>query len=220
VPPPLSPAVLVMARAPEAGLARPELRELLGDERCAALERVLLARVADWAGDVAPGRVLVAHRPAAAEESVRRVVGDEAQLFGQEGAAPGERLGGAVERAFAVTGGPVLVVWPDLPQWRAEHAASALDDLDAGCGVAVGPVFDGGFYMLALAAPVPAVFGLPDEAWDGPDALGLALGAVHEAGLEAGLLRPERALHRPADVRAALADPLLDPELAAILRGR
>ena len=32
-----------------------------------------------------------------------------------------------------------------------------------------------------------------------------------------GLLRAERGLARPADVRAALADPLLDPELRALL---
>ena len=37
-------------------------------------------------------------------------------------------------------------------------------------------------------------------------------------GLTVGLLRAERALHRPADARAALADPLLPPELARVLR--
>jgi hypothetical protein len=44
------------------------------------------------------------------------------------------------------------------------------------------------------------------------------LSAVREAGLELGILRAERALHRPADVRAALADPLLPDALAKILR--
>jgi hypothetical protein len=41
---------------------------------------------------------------------------------------------------------------------------------------------------------------------------------VREAGLELGILRAERALHRPADARAALADPLLPDGLAKILR--
>jgi hypothetical protein len=45
----------------------------------------------------------------------------------------------------------------------------------------------------------------------------IGLAAVTEAGLELGILRAERALHRPADVRAALADPLLEPEVARIL---
>ena len=39
-----------------------------------------------------------------------------------------------------------------------------------------------------------------------------------EAGLEVGLLRPERGLATPDDVRAARADPLFPPEIAALLR--
>jgi hypothetical protein len=42
--------------------------------------------------------------------------------------------------------------------------------------------------------------------------------AIRDAGFEVGILRAERALHRPADVRAALADPLLPDDIGAILR--
>jgi glycosyltransferase A (GT-A) superfamily protein (DUF2064 family) len=111
----------------------------------------------------------------------------------------------------------VLIAWPDLPRWRPEHAAAALTDLRDGCGLSLGPVFDGGFYLIALVRPLPALFALPAPAWRSPDALGIALIAAHEAGVEAGLLRAERGLHSPEDVRAALADPLLDPELRALL---
>jgi hypothetical protein len=45
----------------------------------------------------------------------------------------------------------------------------------------------------------------------------IGLAAARDAGLEVGLLRAERALHRPADVRAALADPLLPAEVARVL---
>ncbi len=45
----------------------------------------------------------------------------------------------------------------------------------------------------------------------------MGLAAAREAGLEIGLLRTERALHRPADVRAALADPLLPEDLGRVL---
>jgi len=41
--------------------------------------------------------------------------------------------------------------------------------------------------------------------------------AVSEAGLELGILRAERALQRPADVCAALADPLLPESLRRLL---
>lgn len=205
--PPVPGAVLLIAPDLDAGAGgvRPELVELLGAERCAALERLLITRAARWAEDVTPGRVHVASEPAAGAGG---------------GAGLSERLAGSMARAWAdAEDGPLLVVWPDLPRWRAEHAGSALDDLAAGCGVSVGPVFDGGFYLLALRRPVPALFELATEAWRSPDAMGRALDVVHRAGLEAGLMRTERGLRRAGDVRAALADPLLDPELRSILQG-
>ena len=155
---------------------------------------MLRRRARDWAAEIAPGRVAVAAATGSAQ------------------------LAQATDRAFAGgDGGPLLMIWPDLPQWRPEHAAGALDDLAQACDVSVGPEFDGGFYLVALARSTPALFAIPDEAWHGPDAMGLALTAIHAAGLQIGLLRPERGLRRVADVRAALADPLLDPELRAIL---
>lgn len=211
-------SVLLLARAPDAGAAGRELVELLGAERCAALERLMIGRAARWAVDLAPARVYLAFEPGDAEGSLRPLVGDGVELFPQRGGGVSERLRDAAERVFSEGGGPVLMAWPALPCWRAEHAAGALDDLAHDCDISVGPVFDGGFYLLALSRPVPSLFNLPDSAWRSPDAMGLAFAAIHQAGLHLGLLRAERALHRPADVRAALADPLLDPELAEILR--
>jgi len=46
----------------------------------------------------------------------------------------------------------------------------------------------------------------------------MGVAAAREAGLEIGILRAERALHRPADLRAAVADPLLPESVAKILR--
>jgi glycosyltransferase A (GT-A) superfamily protein (DUF2064 family) len=188
------PAVLVIANAARPRPELAELAELVGAERVAELDRLLLRRAMDWAEEVSPG-------------GVRRADDSEA-------------LGDAVARAFGETRGqPVLVVWPALPRWRAEHADGVLDDLREGCVASVGPIFDGGLYMLALTRPLPALVALPADTWDSPDAMGLVLGAINEAGVAVGLLRAERGLRRPADVRAALADPLLDAELRALLDG-
>jgi hypothetical protein len=181
------PAVVVMAGAAR---SRPELRELLGDERADAVERLLVGRATGWAEALTDGQVSIAEADA--------------------------ELADAVGTAFA-GGGPVLIVWPVLPQWRAEHAAAVFDDLAAGCAASLAPVFDGGLYLLALARIIPALLDLPAAAWDSPDATGLVLGPINKADLSVGLVRPERGLRRPADVRAALADPLLDEELRALL---
>ena len=160
------------------------LDEALGAERAAAVRRLLHERALAWARQV--GRVEVV--PAGVE------------------------LATAATRAG--DGGRLLIVWPVLAEWDPGHAAAAIGDLDDGCGVSVGPVFDGGLYVLALARPMPELLALEL----GPEAMSQALAAVHTAGLEVGLMRSERGLSTVADVRAALADPLLDGELRRLLR--
>jgi hypothetical protein len=97
-------------------------------------------------------------------------------------------------------------------------AAAALEDLRTGCDVALGPAFDGGFYLVAVRRPLPALFGLPEQVWRSADAMTVGLTAARDSGLEVGILRAERALHRPADVRAALVDPTLPEAVGKVLK--
>jgi glycosyltransferase A (GT-A) superfamily protein (DUF2064 family) len=210
-------AVLLMAHAPRAGAVRRALEPMLGAERCAALQRTLIERAAAWAVEVAPGAAYVAYDPPDAGPELRALLGPGVAVLPQNGEGIAGRVADASARLFARGQGPVLIAWPDLPRWRPEHALSALTDLGHGCDVSFGPVFDGGFYLVALARPLPSLFALPERAWRSPDAIGIAITAAHEAKLEIGLLRTERALHRPDDVRALLADPMLDAELRDLL---
>jgi glycosyltransferase A (GT-A) superfamily protein (DUF2064 family) len=209
---------VLMARAPRAGAVRRALEPMLGPERCVALQRALIQRATEWIAEFAPGGAQVAYEPADAGPEVRVLVGPEVGVLPQNGEGIAGRVADASGRLFAEGPGPVLVVWPDLPRWRPEHALGALADLGDGCDVSFGPAFDGGFYLIALARPLPSLFALPERAWRSPDVTAIAIAAAREAQLEIGILRAERTLHRPEDVRALLADPLLDPELGAILR--
>jgi uncharacterized protein len=212
------PAVLIMARAPRRGEVRRALEPLLGRDGCVALQSALISQVASWAGEVAPNGVHVAHDPPDVGRELRPLVGSRAAMFPQNGDGIAARLADAAARVFARKDGPLLIVWPDLPRLRPDHAAAALDDLSSGCDAVLGPVIDGGLYMLGIARPLPKLFALPEQAWRSPDVMMLGLAAARDAALEIGILRGERALHRPADVRAALADPLLPGDIERILR--
>jgi glycosyltransferase A (GT-A) superfamily protein (DUF2064 family) len=211
-------AILLMARAPRRGEVHRALEPLLGADRCVALQKVLIAQAAAWARALAPQRLHVAHEPPDAAADLRPLVGSQAVLFPQNGDGIAARVADATVRVFTSHEGPLLIVWPDLPRWRSEHAAAALEDLRAGCDVVLGPAIDGGFYLIGINRPLPKLFALPEKAWRSPDVMALGLGAVRDAGLELGVLRAERALHRPADVRAALADPFVPGAVEAILR--
>ncbi len=214
------PAVLLMTKAPRRGEVRRALEPILGVDRCAALQAALILQTAGWARNVAPARVHVAHDPPDSAAEIRRLTGPEPTFFPQNGEGIAARLADAAARVFVRHSGPLLIVWPDLPRLRHEHAQAALDDLATGCDVVLGPAIDGGFYLIGINRPMPKLFALPENAWRSPDVMTMSFAAARDAGLEIGLLRAERALHRPPDVRAALADPLLPAEFAQILGRR
>jgi glycosyltransferase A (GT-A) superfamily protein (DUF2064 family) len=214
----LKPSVLIMARAPRRGEVRRALEPVIGPDGCVALQAELIASAARWAHKLAPGGVHVAHDPPDAGPEVRALIQSEASVFPQNGDGIAGRLADAAARVFARSHGPLIIVWPDLPRLRPAHANGALDDLGAGCDVVFGPAIDGGLYMVAIGRPLPKLFSLPEQAWRSPDVMTMGVAAAREADLEIGILRAERALHRPADLRAALADPLLPESLAKILR--
>lgn len=212
------PAALVMARAPRPGHCKTRLEPLLGPEGCARLQAGLVERTVAWARAVALGAAFLAYDPPDAEAELRALAPDDVTLFAQVPGDLGARLTAAVDTVLARHAGPLLVVGADLPALGDYHAAAALDDFAAGCEVVLGQGFDGSYYLVGLSAPRPEVFSLTPEAWGGEDVFMLTLRAAADAGLSAGFLRPERDLGTPADARALLADPLLDPGLAALLR--
>jgi uncharacterized protein len=211
------PAVVIMARAPRRGEVLRALEPVLGIDGCVALQSTLIAQAVRWAENVAPGAVHVAHDPPDAGRELRALAGADASLFPQNGDGIAGRLADAAARVFARSSRPLVVVWPVLPSLRPEHAQAALGDLEAGCDLVLGPAIDGGLYLIALRRPLPKLFGLPEQVWRSRDIMAIGLAAVRDAGLEIGLLRAERALHRPADVRAALADPMLPVVVAKVL---
>jgi glycosyltransferase A (GT-A) superfamily protein (DUF2064 family) len=212
--------VLIMARAPRRGEVRRALEEEIGPEGCVALQAALLSQAADWARALDVATIYVAHEPADSGAELRALLGADVLLFPQNGDGIAGRFADAVGRVFAHGSGPLLIVWPELPQLRPLHGQAALNDLAGGAEIVFGPIFDGGFYLVGLPAPVPALFELPERFWRTADGVGMALDANGGEPLEVGLLRAERALHRPADVRAALADPTLPVAVARALGRR
>lgn len=200
---------------------RRALEPVLGVEGAVRVHTTLLVQTAEWARALEPDALYGAYEPADAGTEIQALLGDRITCFPQVGEGIAGRFRHAVGRVFEDGGGPVLVVWPDLPQPRVAAGRAAIADLQSGVEVVLGPVFDGGFYLIGLARPLPQFFQIDETAWRGADAVGMAMTAAMQAGpepLEVGLLRPERALHRPSDVRAALADPLLPARLARVLR--
>ncbi|GAC1437043.1 MAG: hypothetical protein NVSMB51_09770 [Solirubrobacteraceae bacterium] len=181
------------------------LTEYLGRDRTAALHRLLRERALAWGQRVAPGRTYLAADSAAGAGAATWIDSPLAEPYGV-------RLRSA---AVAVAGGPLLIAGVRCPSLRAAHAAAALADLRAGCGITIGPAIGGGLYLIGVGEP--EALELAEQLVRGPALLGSALASAHGAGLSIGLLRSERELAGAGDVAALLLDPLAEPGLVSLL---
>lgn len=205
-------AALVIAQAPSSGSVMPALEPVLGAERCAALQVVLIRRAAAWAAAAAaPDAAFVAVAPADAVAEVAALLPAGAIAFAQEGPHPPAVLAAAIAR---IGRGPLLVAGVDCPRLGADHAAAALADLAAGCDLTFGSTLEGGWYLAGLREPRPELLTVAGQRADG---IGLVLQRARELHADVGMLRHERVLATPADAAALLADPLAPEELRAAL---
>jgi len=150
----MSAALVVMAKAPVAGLSKTRL--------CPPLEPAQAATLAEAA--LADTLQAVAWTPA--DRHVLVLDGEPGpwlppgfELLAQHGAGLGERLANAVR----AVGGPLVMLGMDTPQLTRALLAGALERLDEPSTDAVlGPTLDGGYWAIGLAAPDASVFaGVP-----------------------------------------------------------
>jgi glycosyltransferase A (GT-A) superfamily protein (DUF2064 family) len=186
----------------------PELIALLGAERAAALADLLLRRAVAWAERAA--REVIVVEPAD--------LAGAADVIGPPG---GHRSAPDLAAALAAAppAGGVLLVRAEVPRLGADHAADALGDLAAGCALTFGSTLEGDWYLAGLAAPEPELLAAVPGGELRAGGVGVALDRARALGAEVGLLRHERALRRPADAAAHLADPLTPADVRAALSG-
>lgn len=211
------PTLIIMARAPVPGATKTRLRPLLGDEGCARLQAGLIRRCV--ALGVALGWAAhVAHTPSGSASLLRPLVGPDTVLLDQRGDDLGARMAAAVHDVTAAAPGPVVLIGTDCPLLGPAHLRAAADRLADGHDVVLGPAHDGGYYLIALARPTPAVFALPVGLWGGPQVAAHTRHAARAAGLTLATIEPEHDLDTPQDAATLLRDPRLPADVRALLR--
>jgi len=121
-----------------------------------------------------------------------------ARCVPQRGADLGERMAGAIAHAFSEGPAPVLVIGADAPHLPAEWIAEAATALGENADVALGPVTDGGYYLIGLRRPAGDLFtGIP---WSTPDVLAATRARAAALGLRQHLLPASFDVDGPEDL--------------------
>lgn len=157
--------LLVFAREPVLGRVKTRLAAGIGAAAALAVYRELLALTAA-AVQLAqvPATVWLAEAPAPPADPTRARPEWPGLPWRVQPAADslGERMAHAFGQAFAGGAGRVVIIGTDCPGLSAEVLRQAFEALRAH-DLVVGPADDGGYYLLGLNAPCPALFA--DKNW-------------------------------------------------------
>ncbi|MBL0350310.1 MAG: TIGR04282 family arsenosugar biosynthesis glycosyltransferase [Elusimicrobia bacterium] len=153
-------ALVVFLKAPVPGLVKTRLTPVLSPDEAAgfyrALARDTLDVVRDWA-ELSDG-----HFPRVAYQSHARFpdlrwTGFAGSFFEQEGTTLGDRLDHAFRRVFEEGHQQAVALGTDAPEISVDRLTEAFRSLDRHDAV-LGPARDGGYYLLGLRRPCPALF--------------------------------------------------------------
>jgi hypothetical protein len=186
--------VLVISKAPVPGHAKTRLVPPLTAGQAAELQRALLLDTLD-ACRAEVDHVAILHAdPAEAAEFER--LASATPLVLQDGRGLEDALGRTFERL--VVDGPVAIVSSDLPGLPPGSLTRTFAALDDGADVVLGPAFDGGYWLIAMARFHPEP--LREIPWSTPAVLGVTLARCRDAGLRVELLETWRDLDTVVDL--------------------
>lgn len=196
--------VVVVTRAPGSPAAKTRLAEGIGEQTCRRLREAFLDDTLGWAGSLTVCRVVSVHPPQGVAEVAARARGWV--VVPQLQTEFGQRMRGAVNAGFAAGGTPVAMIAtdsPTLPPERIEQAWRAVGE--GGADVALAPAGDGGWVLIACAAPLPRGC-FAGVRWSARTTLADTRAALGRCGLGVTLLDPWYDVDTVADLQHLVED--------------
>jgi rSAM/selenodomain-associated transferase 1 len=201
----LPPAVAVMTKVPGMTVVKSRLHDLLGEERATELYRCFLLDRLDALGTLCDITGVVAFTPPEAEASMRAQAPPGLRLVPQRGADLGERLSNILTDLLDRRHAGAIAVDSDSPTLPMVYVAEAATVLSgAKCDVVLGPCEDGGYYLVGLRCPQPALFeGIP---WSTDAVFAMTLDKARARGLSVHVLPQWFDVDTEADLGRLRAD--------------
>lgn len=147
-------AVAILAKAPAPGEAKTRLASTIGNDAAAALQARLIAHAADTALRAAVGPVTLWASPDATHPLFQSLAAEGRIVPMRQ---PEGDLGARMLAAIAANC-PALVIGTDCPALTPDHLRTAADALRDGLDAVVIPAEDGGYVLIGLRRPQPALF--------------------------------------------------------------
>lgn len=200
-----------MAKAPRTGAVKTRLCPPLRPPEAAELARCFLLDAVDRAARVVGVRPVLAYAPVEARPEFETIAPGFA-LLAQQGEDLGARQARLVSEVLALGHQAALVIGTDSPtlprEWLDEAVSLVMaPDVD----LVLGPTDDGGYYLIGLRAPCPALFqGMP---WSTAAVLPRTLDRAQRLGLRVACLPAWFDVDTKADLERLAAELAVTPGL-------
>jgi len=191
--------IIFFSRYPEPGTAKTRLIPALGPQGAAELQRKMTEHAIRYARRVAANRgvSIEVFYDGDSESNFRQWLGEGLEYRAQIGGNLGERMADAFERSFDAGAQRIVLIGTDCPDLTDDLMVSALQSLELN-DVVLGPAMDGGYYLIGLTRPVPALF--EGILWGAGDVAGITLRIASDLGLSLTHLTELIDVDRPEDL--------------------
>ncbi|MBA3469526.1 MAG: TIGR04282 family arsenosugar biosynthesis glycosyltransferase [Herpetosiphonaceae bacterium] len=151
--------LLIVAKEPRPGQVKTRLGATIGYDQAAQLYHAFTCDTLRVAATLGATRLALAHWPAEAAAHFRRAMPQGALVFAQQGADFGLRLNHAFTQAALAGATRMVLIGTDSPSLPLRNIEQAFAHLaDPAIDVVLGPCTDGGWYLMGLRTPQPALF--------------------------------------------------------------
>ena len=174
------PRIIIFVKAPRPGFVKTRLAAAIGNEAACGAYRQLAETVL---AHLAPlPHLELRFTPDDAEDEITHWLSDGWTAHPQGEGDLGERM----HRAFTEANGPTIIIGSDCPEVQLSDLHAATEALQTHDAV-IGPATDGGYWLIGLNTPCPALF--EEAEWSTKNVLQTTLAKADEAGLSVQLLR-------------------------------
>jgi len=157
--PALPPALAVMAKVPGMAPVKSRLHPALTAERATELYRCFLLDRLDAVASLESVSPVVAFTPEEAEPAMKALTPAGFLVMAQRGADLGERLAALLAELLARGHAGAMAIDSDSPTLPMRYVSEAADVLASKrSDVVLGPCEDGGYYLIGVGSPQPALF--------------------------------------------------------------
>jgi rSAM/selenodomain-associated transferase 1 len=147
--------VAILAKAPLPGLAKTRLVPALGADGAAALQARMIARAVETARAANVGPISIWAAPDLHHPAFQTIAAQSGVELARQ---PDGDLGLRMLTALEAAGGPAIVIGTDCPALQPAHLRAAAEALAGGIDAVVIPVEDGGYALIGMRDPEPALF--------------------------------------------------------------